>query len=60
MLDLLSRNVYRGSSLSYAQNPKALRLAVEGIDAGMDRELTFQERVFFWMPIAHSEDLALQ
>jgi uncharacterized protein (DUF924 family) len=39
VLDQFSRNVYRGSPLSYAQDEKALRLAVEGIDLGMDREL---------------------
>jgi uncharacterized protein (DUF924 family) len=32
---------------------------VEGIDAGMDREPAFAERMFFWMPLASSEDLAL-
>jgi uncharacterized protein (DUF924 family) len=40
VLDQFSRNVYRGSSLSYTQDPRALELAVEGIDAGMDRELS--------------------
>ncbi len=60
VLDQFSRNVYRGSSLSYAQDEKALELGVEGIDAGMDRELRLMERIFFWMPLAHSEDLALQ
>ena len=60
MLDQFSRNVYRGSPLSYAQDEKALRLAVEGINLGMDRELGAMERVFFWLPLAHSEDLALQ
>lgn len=59
VLDQFSRNIYRGSPLSYAQDPKALRLAVEGIDAGMDQKLTFAEKMFFWMPLAHSEDLAL-
>ncbi len=59
VLDQFSRNVYRGSPLSYAQDPKALRLAVEGIDAGMDQELSFAEKMFFWMPLGHSEDLAL-
>jgi uncharacterized protein (DUF924 family) len=33
VLDQFSRNIYRGSSLSYAQDPKALELAVGGIDA---------------------------
>ncbi|MGH3145706.1 MAG: DUF924 family protein [Rubrobacter sp.] len=60
VLDQFSRNAYRGSPLSYAQDPKALKLALEGIGAGMDRELTFQERFFFWMPLGHSEDLSLQ
>ena len=30
------------------------------MDAGIDRELTPMERIFFWMPLGHSEDLALQ
>src|SRR3712207_5814534 len=60
VLDQFSRNVYRGSPLSYAQDEKALELALEGIDAGIDRELSFMERIFLWMPVGHSEDLALQ
>jgi uncharacterized protein (DUF924 family) len=60
VLDQFSRNVYRGSSLSYAQDEKALGLAVDGIDLGMDRELGAMERMFFWLPLGHSEDLALQ
>ena len=60
VLDQFSRNVYRGSPLSHTQDEKALKLAVEDIDAGMDRELRLMERIFFWMPLAHSEDLALQ
>ena len=60
VLDQFSRNVYRGSPLSYSQDEKALELAVGGIDAGMDKELSPMERIFFWMPLGHSEDLALQ
>ena len=59
VLDQFSRNIYRGSPLSYSQDEKALRLALEGIEAGMDRELTPVERNFFWLPLGHSEDLAL-
>ena len=59
VLDQFSRNVYRGSPLSYSQDEKALRLAVEGIDLEMDRELGAMERFFFWLPLGHSEDLAL-
>ena len=60
VLDQFSRNVYRDSLLSYAQDRKALRLALEGIDLRMDRELGVMERMFFWLPLGHSEDLALQ
>jgi uncharacterized protein (DUF924 family) len=59
VLDQFSRNVYRGSPLSYAQDEKTLRLALEGIDSGMDRGLGAMERMFFWLPVGHSEDLAL-
>jgi uncharacterized protein (DUF924 family) len=59
VLDQFSRNIYRGSPLSYAQDEKALKLALEGIDLGMDRELTPVERNFFWLPLVHSEDLVL-
>ena len=59
VLDQFSRNIYRGLPLSYSQDEKALRLALEGIDLGMDRELRPVERNFFWLPLGHSEDLAL-
>ena len=60
VLNQFSRNIYRGSPLSYAQDEKALQLAVKGIDLGMDRELSAAERFFFWLPLGLSEDLALQ
>ncbi len=60
VLDQFSRHVYRGSPLSYAQDEKALKLALEGIESGMDSELGAMERHFFWLPVYHSEDLALQ
>src|SRR3712207_231602 len=59
VLDQFSRNIYRGSRLSYSQDQKALQLALEGIDLGMDRDLTPVERNFFWLPLGHSEDLIL-
>jgi len=60
VLDQFSRNIYRGSPLSYSQDEKALKLALEGIDLGMDRELGAVKRNFFWLPLGHSEDIALQ
>jgi uncharacterized protein (DUF924 family) len=59
VMDQFSRNIYRGSPLSYSQDEKALKLALEGIDLGMDRELKRVERSFFWLPLGHSEEIAL-
>jgi uncharacterized protein (DUF924 family) len=59
VLDQFSRNIHRGSPLSYAQDEKALELALEGIEVGTDRELGVSERMFFWLPLGHSEDLTL-
>ena len=58
-VDQFSRNIHRGSPLSYSQDKKALKLAIEGIELGMDRELRPVERNFFWLPLGHSEDLTL-
>lgn len=60
VLDQFSRSVYKGVPLAYAQDPKAQQLALEGIDAGMNYSLTDAERLFFMLPLGHSEDLALQ
>ena len=77
VLDQFSRNIYRGLPLSYSQDEKALKLAVEGIELGKfrstgfssrsiegielgtDRELKPVERNFFWLPLGHSEEIAL-
>lgn len=55
VLDQFSRSVYKGTPLAYAQDEKALRLAREGIAAGMDRDMEVAERLFFTMPLGHAE-----
>ena len=55
VLDQFSRSVYKGTSLAYAQDPAALRLAREGIEAGMDRDMEVAERLFFTLPLGHAE-----
>lgn len=59
VLDQFSRNIHRSSLLTYSQDEKALELALEGIEVGMDRELGVSERMLFWLPIGHSEDLTI-
>ena len=60
VLDQFSRNMFRGHSQSFVSDPKARNLARAGVDAGLDREMTREERVFFYLPFEHSEDLADQ
>ena len=59
-LDQLPRNIYRGDALAFAQDARALKLTLDGTSAGMDRKLKALERLFFYMPLQHSEDLETQ
>jgi uncharacterized protein (DUF924 family) len=56
LLDQFSRNLYRGSPLSYAADPKALCLARRAVRLGFDLALTPVERMFMYLPFEHSED----
>jgi uncharacterized protein (DUF924 family) len=58
VLDQFSRSVYRGTAQAYAQDPKALALAHEGIAIGHYAALaTPWEKTFFLIPLGHSEEL---
>ena len=60
LLDQFSRNVYRGTYRSFEADPKALSLAVDGIEDGSDQALSLEQRSFFYLPVRHAEDLARQ
>lgn len=60
LFDQFSRNMFRGTARAFAFDDKALQLSSEGIARGMDSELRFAERQFFYMPYMHSEDLRVQ
>ena len=60
VLDQFSRHIHRGTARAFACDACAQALAVEGIAAGMDANLTFDERHFFAMPLMHAEDPELQ
>ena len=60
LLDQCPRNVYRGQVDAFASDAHALRLALTGIDAGLDRRLGFFERSIFYLPLEHAEDAAIQ
>jgi uncharacterized protein (DUF924 family) len=59
VLDQFSRSLYRSSARAFAQDRKALGLALEGIEIGHYAALdTPWEKTFFFLPLGHSEDLA--
>lgn len=60
LLDQFSRWAYRDSSNAFDYDLKAQELAIDGIDKKMDQTLTLIERVFFYIPLVHSEDAAKQ
>lgn len=59
-LDQFPRNCYRGSPKSFQYDPKALAICQAGIQAGIDKSLSSYERLFFYLPLEHAENLALQ
>ncbi len=60
LLDQFCRNVYRGSAGAYTHDKTALKIAIEGTMAGDHKQLNSFERMFFFMPLQHSESLKIQ
>lgn len=57
LLDQFSRNLHRGSSAAYANDPRARQVAAGAIDLGFDRLLLPIRAQFFYLPFMHSEHL---
>jgi len=60
VLDQFSRNLFRDSPEAFAHDAQALALAQRAVDAGFDRTMLPVQRMFFYLPFEHSEDLAQQ
>jgi uncharacterized protein (DUF924 family) len=60
VLDQFSRHIHRDTPAAFAQDLAAQRLAVAGIDQGVDRQLNPAQRAFFYLPLEHAEDVELQ
>jgi uncharacterized protein (DUF924 family) len=60
LLDQFPRNLYRGSAHQFATDALARRIAGEAIERGHDRAFDDYLRSFFYLPYAHSEDMADQ
>lgn len=60
LYDQLSRNMFRATARSFAQDPLARDHAKKAFDAGDDHALAPIEVSFLLMPFMHAEELALQ
>ncbi|EAR56278.1 hypothetical protein SKA34_02794 [Photobacterium sp. SKA34] len=57
LLDQFSRNIYRGLSAAFRYDLLALALCKRGLALNQDVDLSPIERVFFYLPLEHAEDL---
>ncbi|NER80880.1 MAG: DUF924 domain-containing protein [Leptolyngbya sp. SIO1D8] len=60
LLDQLPRNMFRGLPKSFEADAQALAVAQQAIAQGFDLALIPVERVFLYLPLEHSEDMAHQ
>ncbi len=60
LVDQYSRNMYRDTPKAFEGDRVALKACLEGIKKAFDTKLHPLERVFFYMPLMHSEELQVQ
>jgi uncharacterized protein (DUF924 family) len=60
LLDQMPRVIHRDTPEAFAQDESARSLVSRGIANGFDRTLRPLERLFFYLPLEHSENLADQ
>lgn len=56
LLDQFPRHLHRRTPAAFAYDEKAQQLSIDGLAENMDHSLTLIERVFFYMPLVHSEN----
>jgi uncharacterized protein (DUF924 family) len=55
LLDQFPRNIYRGTARAFACDEEALAVTLSGLQSAADGALDIVERMFFYMPLQHSE-----
>ena len=60
LLDQLPRAIHRATPAAFAQDEKARAVVEQDLASGADRLLRPIERLFFFLPLEHSEELADQ
>ena len=60
VLDQFPRNMFRGTARAFAGDELARAVADRALARGFDQQVPAGERIFFYMPFEHSENLADQ
>ena len=60
LTDQFPRNIYRGTPAAFRFDGVARNLSLEGLPLGWDKDLRPIQRVFFYLPLEHSENLEHQ
>ena len=60
LIDQFRRNIYRNTAKAFSNDKLALKLCVEGAMEKKDKGLTPIEKVFFYMPLQHTESTKVQ
>src|SRR5436190_214709 len=58
VLDQFPRNMFRGSARAFAADALACAVTNRALAQGFDQEVPAGERMFFYLPLEHSENLA--
>jgi uncharacterized protein (DUF924 family) len=60
LLDQFPRNIFRGSARAFSADPLAHAVAERAIGQGFDQRVPEAERLFFYLPFEHSENIVDQ
>ena len=60
LLDQFPRNIYRDTARAFASDDQALAVTLSGMESAADAALDVVERLFFYMPLQHSEVREIQ
>lgn len=57
LLDQFSRHIYRHEAAAFSTDRRACALAIQGIEEGFDQQVIPIGRVFYYLPLEHSENI---
>lgn len=60
LIDQFRRNIFRSSAEAFTLDHLALKLCIDGTLAGDHKKLSPVQRLFFFMPLQHSESVRVQ